>query len=310
MVRGEEDGKETQYWLVPSAPQRAGPASAKRTVLKGPAGFSFTKKRFATKVEALPTDGSGAATGGAKRAEKGGDKDQAGKRQAIERRAVPEGTTLVQTKTEGGCLAHSLVAGIQWVKQSSKPTASARHAYALKSLYEPFGTVVTLVTQSLAFLRRLLGQTGKGRLLELQAAAEVFGVTIAVVPHDLAAVPVKFGLGPFKIALYYTGDHYDFFKATSGIQYPDAVLLIETKDKPEGGRGWGDNDDAAGNLSGLTIWTRNFAGDHVKRGKVSREIPQQAEAASSSSGGQQNIREAFAVLAKDRRRTARRQCRG
>ncbi|CAE7032164.1 unnamed protein product [Symbiodinium sp. CCMP2592] len=50
-------------------------------------------------------------------------------------------------------------------------------------------------------------ESGMGNL-ELHAAAEIFGLTIVVVPQLADHQPVKFGEGSFKIALWFSGAHY------------------------------------------------------------------------------------------------------
>ena len=57
-----------------------------------------TSPSFATKVESVPT---GEAADG----DKGTSES---KRQAVERRAVPESTTLVEVPADGACLLHAL----------------------------------------------------------------------------------------------------------------------------------------------------------------------------------------------------------
>ena len=294
MVRVEEEGVARQYWLIPSAPTRGGPVQPGRTVLQQPGSFHFSKELFNTKVESVPT------VHGA-----GEDKDKADserKRQAVPRRSVPEGTTLEEVPTDGACLAHSLAKAIQWVKQSSKPTASARiraeivaHMRRKKQYYQPFwaGGDSRDRPGALASFDDYLSEMEKADSwmgnLEVQAAAEVFGLTIYVIPQQADHVPVKYGDGPFRVAIWYTGKHYDFLKANEGVQYPEAVLMIDTKGASSGGRGGGDERDAASICSGLTLWSRDSKGRPVKRAKVPKEAP------SAASDGRRHLREAFAA---------------
>ena len=289
-VRVDEEGKVQSYWVTPaSGGQRRGPGQ--RTVLRQGA-MNFARDQFGKHLatgDVQVQQPDAAMTGDTQQAE-----GTPSKKQAVEQRKLPEGTTLDTVPGDGACLVSSLAKGIAYQKPGKlaipgtrlraeivahmcRDKHKARFAAFWDGLAPDGKTKLANFDQYLDQVRQPKSWMGH---LELIAAADVFGLTIYVVPRNPGHIPCKFGVGPFPVALWYTGEHYDYIKPDD--HYPIAITNIGAEGSSKGGRGGGDikaaDSDAVstrslGQSSLLTLWTRDSRGHPKVRAKTPLKAP-------------------------------------
>ena len=282
LVRVEEEGESSQYWITPAtATQRRGPAS--RTPLPA-AALSFPRERF--KVERAA---GGASAGNDGQDSQSGEKEQSvAKKQVMEHRKLPEGCSLDSVPGDGNCLVASLGKGIAFQKQAKAPVPASQLRAELvaymsrdkqKTRLSEFWDGLDAdgkhkLASFDAYLESLQKPGAWMGNLELSSAADLFGLTIYVVPRNVLHPPIKFGVGAYPIALFYSGIHYDYIKP-DGV-YPSEILNIGKQGVPKGGRGGGDDDArslgrASSQVTLLTLWTRGSDGGLRVRARVPQE---------------------------------------
>ena len=163
-------------------------------------------------------------------------------------REVPSGVSLRKVAGDGGCMFHSIVAGLKSAcgKEVSSVQARAEtiaHLRKYQSAYAPFfsgdgpGGETGLDFES--YLKLMSHPAAWAGGLEAKACAAHFKITLVIVPQD-ASVPA-FALNPKpglpRIALWFSGEgpsaHYDWLEPSAKDGFPPALADVVREGRPE-----------------------------------------------------------------------------
>ena len=137
----------------------------------------------------------------------------------MEHRKLPEGCSLDSVPGDGNCLVASLGKGIAFQKQAKAPVPASQLRAELvaymsrdkqKTRLSEFWDGLDAdgkhkLASFDAYLESLQKPGAWMGNLELSSAADLFGLTIYVVPRNVLHPPIKFGVGAYPIALFYSG---------------------------------------------------------------------------------------------------------
>ena len=110
-----------------------------------------------------------------------------------------------------------------------------------------------------AYLAHMQGNGVWAGPLEIESAARAYNIEIFVVPRDGNLPPVVHNQGgPFRVALWFTGQHFDWLRPSAKDQgFPSAITNICSAPDMRSARGGGPEDAASVADSAWTIWTRD-----------------------------------------------------
>ena len=231
----------TEYWLLPST-TRAVVRGSKPVHDAKP--FHFQRDAFSIVEKPAPQGPSAESSG------PDGRPESQAKRAASTAsfREVPPGVSLRKVADDGGCVFHSIVAGLKSAcgKEVSSVQARAEtiaHLRKYQSAYVPFfsgdgpGGETGLDFES--YLKLMSQPTAWAGGLEAKACAAHFKITLVIVPQD-ASVPA-FALNPKpglpRIALWFSGEgpsaYYDWLEPSAKDGFPPALADVVREGRPE-----------------------------------------------------------------------------
>ena len=261
-----KEGENTfNLYILPA--QVARRALANRQPLKPERSQQMAMERFSTTLETKKDMEVG----------EDGKEQPGGKRRAQEVREVPSGVKLHAQLKDGNCLAHSIGAGLDWLKSDGKKRPARlirselynymkKHQGDYAAFWDARNCADQLVPGA-TFKEYLEEMALDGKFLnclELEAAAAAFGLTIVVIPTDAGVPPTKHGNSERIIALWYNGAHYDLLLPEEGkLTYPASITGVLAFGAKTGGRGGGEVE-----VDSITIYTYVEGEGRVPRGNL------------------------------------------
>ena len=257
-----EDKQQHIYWVLPSRPSRG--AAWAREPMRNAGPFRFAKDTFhvTSKAQATPSadvqDADGKAISPPKR-----------QAQEVRIREVPQGVEVVQVSADGNCFFQCLSEAIAFVRNGKPRDHSVlraeivayqrKHAATFEAWWDRADSSGNELADFPAYLAHMQGNGVWAGPLEIESAARASNIEIFVVPRDGNLPPVVHNQGgPFRVALWFTGQHFDWLRPSAKDQgFPSAITNICSAPDMRSARGGGPEDAASVADSAWTIWTRD-----------------------------------------------------
>ena len=273
-----EGGGSQVYWVLPARPTRGTVGARQPFRATGP--FKFAKDAFQVTSKAQ-------APAGEPELNADGKPVPPAKRPAKEVRVrqVPEGVEIVVAKADGNCFYHCISEATAYVRNGKPRDPSLlraeliayqrKHSATFEAWWDGKDSKGEELSTFEAYLAHMQGDGIWAGPLEIEAAARMFNLEVFVIPADGNSPPAVHNQGgPYRVALWFTGVHFDWLRPKVKDQgFPAAITNICGPPDMQSARGGGPTDEGSVAGSAWTVWTRDSEGRAVPLPKI-RDAPQ------------------------------------
>ena len=274
LATSSEDSLQHVYWVLPARPARGATGSRQPLSVAGPFRFAKDAFKVTSKAQApasVPVPGLD------------GKDVPAAKRQAqeIKVRQVPDGVEAVSVPGNGNCFYICLSEATAFIRQGKARDPALlraeivayqrKHAATFQAWWDGTDSKGQSLSTFEDYLCHMQTDAMWAGPLEIEAAARMFNLEVFVVPADGSLPPVVHNQGgPYRVALWFTGSHFDWLRPkVKDHGFPAAITNICAAPDMCGARGGGPSamggrkDDSSVAGSAWTVWTRDSKGNAV-----------------------------------------------